>query len=102
MVFTPTIRPNMRGSEGSEQSDQLRRDKLLKMRKVSVYGKTFGMMKKIAEDAVFHPVYPEHLSDLAQLLEEFEQKIQSMQQGAQGMPCVQGRILCDDWRIASK
>ena len=76
VVRTPFDQPNRRGAEGEELA-QNKRQKVMKMTKITAYGKLFGKVKHILEDCVFHPTYDGQLGDWERLLEEFVNNVKS-------------------------
>ena len=83
MVDTPFDQVNIRGTEGEERASN-HRERVKKVKKITAYGKCFGKLKRILEDAVFHSMYAEQLEDLERHMDKFVNMVQVKCQTAQG------------------
>ena len=61
-----------------------RNSRVKKVKKITAYGKCFGKLKRILEDAVFHSMYAEQLEDLERHMDKFVNMVQVKCQTAQG------------------
>jgi hypothetical protein len=60
--------------DGSIASNEEREEKMERISKIKAYGRTFGLAKRLVEDAVFHPEYEGELDDLLEALTELSVK----------------------------